>query len=237
MTKYNQFLASLFRASHRNVRPLREFSCNALNCFRATWEERQVEGQHRFHHHDETERRKWQDPEEILSGIGLKQGDTFLDIGCGDGFFTLPAARMVGPEGVIHGLDPDSVALDELRMKASKEHLDNIRLLAGRAEDNVLCEECADVVFFGIDLHDFQDQQAVLANALKMIKPEGLLVDLDWKKEQTPIGPPLQIRFSPRQASVMIQDAGFVVVSVEDSGAWHYLIKARPAVSSENPDM
>jgi ubiquinone/menaquinone biosynthesis C-methylase UbiE len=235
MMKYNHFLASLL-SCHSQERTLGQKKfLQRLELFEASREEHAVEGQHRFHHHNEAERRKWQDPEEILSGIGLKEGDTFLDMGCGDGFFTLPAARIVGPGGLVHGLDPDSVALDELREKASREDLGNIRLQVGRAEELVLCDGCADVVFFGIDLHDFQDQQAVLANALKMLKPTGLLVDLDWKKEPTPIGPPLQIRFSPRQASVMIQDAGFTVVSVEDSGTWHYLIKARPAGGIENP--
>jgi len=192
-----------------------------------------AEGQHRFHHHDEAERRKWQNPEEILAGIGLKAGDTFLDIGCGNGFFTLPASRLVGPAGLVSGLDPDSIALDELRAKADSEGLANIRLEVGSAEETVLCEECADLVFFGIDLHDFQDQSKVLANALKMIKMTGLLVDLDWKKEPTPIGPPLEIRFTEEQVSDMMQDAGFIVVSVEESGVWHYIVKARPSGGRE----
>jgi cyclopropane fatty-acyl-phospholipid synthase-like methyltransferase len=50
---------------------------------------------HSIHHGDETERRKWQNPEAILSEIGLKSGQTFVDIGCGDGSFAIPAARLV----------------------------------------------------------------------------------------------------------------------------------------------
>ena len=52
-----------------------------------------------WHFYDETERRTWQNPEEILTAIGLKAGQTLIDIGCGEGFFTLPAARIVGPNG------------------------------------------------------------------------------------------------------------------------------------------
>lgn len=187
------------------------------------------QGGHRFHHHDESERRKWQDPESILTQIGLKERDVFLDIGCGDGFFSIPAARIVGPEGIVRGVDIDALALDELRDKAAKENLDNIVLEVGEAEDAVVCEQCADFVFFGIDLHDFRDQARVLANALMMIKLTGLLVDLDWKKEPTPMGPPLEIRFSEQQASEMIQAAGFIVVDTAASGQYHYLILARPA--------
>lgn len=187
------------------------------------------EGQHRFHHHDESERRKWQDPEAILGQIGLKPGDVFLDVGCGDGFFTLPAARIVRPEGKVLGIDIDSVALDELREKARREGLDDIELQVGPAEETLVCQQCADFVFFGIDLHDFQDPLKVLDNALTMIKPTGLLVDLDWKKEPSPMGPPMEIRLTERKASEMIARAGFIVVEVSDSGQYHYLILARPA--------
>jgi predicted methyltransferase len=41
---------------------------------------------------NDTERRKWQDPEKILSEIGLAPNMTFVDLGCGDGYFALPAA-------------------------------------------------------------------------------------------------------------------------------------------------
>ena len=51
---------------------------------------------HRF---NEAERRKWQNPEAILVDIGLAPGFTFVDVGCNDGFFALPAARVVGEGG------------------------------------------------------------------------------------------------------------------------------------------
>ncbi|NLA99854.1 MAG: hypothetical protein GX837_02640 [Methanomicrobiales archaeon] len=40
---------------------------------------------------DETARRRRQHPDSILEGIGLRPGSTFVDVGCGDGFFALPA--------------------------------------------------------------------------------------------------------------------------------------------------
>lgn len=46
--------------------------------------------------HDEDERRKWQNPESILAEIGLRRCMMFMDIGCGQGFFTIPTARIVG---------------------------------------------------------------------------------------------------------------------------------------------
>jgi ubiquinone/menaquinone biosynthesis C-methylase UbiE len=185
------------------------------------------------HHHggfrpfQDPERRQWQDPEAILTEIGVKPGITFADIGCGGGFFALPAARMVGEKGKVYGLDVNPAAIAGLRGQAAKEGLKNLKLTAGRAEEKVVCRHCADIVFFGTALHDFQDPSQVLQNAKIIIKKTGRLVDLDWKKEAA-IGPPPHIRFDEAKAFKLIEAAGFKVESVEESGLYHYLITARP---------
>ncbi len=122
------------------------------------------------------ERLKWQDPQAILDEVGLKPGETFIDLGCGDGFFAIPAARRVGEAGLVYGLDISNDAIERLKEKAADEGLKNLLLRVGRAEDTVLCPGCAEVVFFGIVLHDFEDPQRVLLNAGKMLKPSGRLV-------------------------------------------------------------
>ncbi len=176
------------------------------------------------------ERREWQNPEKILSRAGVQAGTTFLDIGCGDGFFAIPAARMVGEGGRVCGLDIDAEALDRLRERAKRVGLDAaIRLRVGPAEETVVCDRCADILFFGIVLHDFQDPGRVLRNARRMLKPAGRLVNLDWKKEEMPIGPPVRIRFSQEEAARLIVGAGFRLESVELSGRYHYLMIASPA--------
>lgn len=175
----------------------------------------------------DAERRQWQDPDAILSRAGLKPGLTFVDVGCGEGFFALPAARLVGQTGRVLGVDIDAEAIGRLAGKAEAEGLANLTLKAGKAEESVLCHSCADIVFFGIDLHDFQDQSAVLRNARMMLKPEGRLANLDWKKMDMEFGPPLHIRFTEQQASRLIKEAGFTVESVADAGPYHYLIMAR----------
>jgi ubiquinone/menaquinone biosynthesis C-methylase UbiE len=181
-----------------------------------------------FRPFDDPERRKWQNPEAILSGIGVKPGVTLADIGCGGGFFALPAARMVGEKGKIYGLDVNEAAISSLKEQAAKEGLKNLHLTVGRAEDIIVCEKCADIVFFGMVLHDFQEPSRVLENAKIITKPTGRLVDLDWKKEPS-FGPPRHIRFDEATASRLIQGAGFKIESIKDSGQYHYLITARPA--------
>jgi len=175
---------------------------------------------------DDPERRKWQDPDEILSSIGLRQGMVFVDMGCGDGYFALPAARTVGQRGRVYANDIDAAAVERLRQRAAQEGLDNLDARVMEAEETLACEGCADFVFFGIDLHDFRDPAQVLVNAKKMLRYGGKLVDLDWKDQPMPVGPPPEKRFSIDKARNLIISAGLRVESVQDSGPYHYLITA-----------
>lgn len=124
-------------------------------------------------------RRERQNPEGILEDLGLRKGNIFVDVGCGYGFFTLPAAGIVGREGKVYCVDVDQDSISALEKKSLSEDLDNITLKAGRAEETLFCDSCADFVFFGVDLHDFDNPSEVLTNARKMLKPSGKLIDLD----------------------------------------------------------
>ena len=176
----------------------------------------------------EATRRRWQHPESILEAIVLTTGAIFVDVGCGDGFFALPAARIVGPRGRVCGIDIDAEALALLQKRAHDEGLENIALHRGMAEEIVLCEGCADIVFFGIDLHDFIDPVRVLLNAKRMAAPRSMIVDLDWKKEPLPFGPPVAKKFTTDHAASLMAKAGLMVTAVAESGPYHYIITAVP---------
>lgn len=177
---------------------------------------------------DDPERHQWQDPEKILTSVGLAPGKVFVDIGCGDGYFALPAARRVGARGRVYAVDIDAAAITRLQEQATREGLDTLFSDVREAEETVVCEGCADYVFFGIDLHDFVDPAKVLLNAKKMLRPSGHLIDLDWKDQPMEFGPPLQRRFSIDKARHLIESAGFSIASVSDAGPYHYLIIASP---------
>ena len=81
----------------------------------------------RRHRLSSSERRRRLPPEKILAEIGLGPGDTFVDIGCGTGFFTLPAAMRVGPSGKAIGLDISPEMIADLVVSASQKKLANVR--------------------------------------------------------------------------------------------------------------
>ena len=44
-------------------------------------------------------------PDKILYGTDIRPGETVLEVGCGTGFFTIPAARLIGEHGRLVALD------------------------------------------------------------------------------------------------------------------------------------
>ncbi|HKM60185.1 MAG TPA: class I SAM-dependent methyltransferase [Candidatus Bathyarchaeia archaeon] len=177
---------------------------------------------------DEATRRSWYNPDAVLQDLGA--GMVFVDVGCGDGFFSILAARKVGEKGRVYAVDSDALGIEKLNRKAQAEGLKNIVSKVAPAEETVFCSSCADVIFFSMVLHDFANPAKVLQNARKMIKPTGTLVDLDWKKQEMPFGPPVKIRFSQDHASSIIHDAGFRVDGVRDIGDFHYVLTAEPRI-------
>jgi ubiquinone/menaquinone biosynthesis C-methylase UbiE len=176
--------------------------------------------------------RKWHHPGISLESLGLREGMTFMDVGCGYGFFTIPAAQTVGETGKVYAVDIDAASIDQLKRDAAEKGLKNIYTEVAEAEETVFCRECADIVFYNTVLHDFRDPAKVLLNANAMLKPGGKLVNIDWKKKPTAFGPPLQIRFSEEQAVDLLRQTGFAIESVKDLENDFYIVTAKPAGSA-----
>lgn len=149
-----------------------------------------------------------------------------MDIGCNDGFFTIPAAKMVGKNGKVYGVDIDVDAIERLTEKAKQDHISNIHADVGEAEGTIFCSNCADIIFFGTVLHDFRDPLEVLCNAKRMLKSGGKIVNYDWKKKESPMGPPFAKRLSESEASDLMKNAGFSDITVRDISDTFYQITA-----------
>jgi len=85
--------------------------------------------------------------EDTLRKIGIRKSQTVLDFGCGSGNYTIPAARIVGEEGVVYALDKNARALDQLIQRAESEGLRNIKVMGTHGEMKIaLDDESVDAV-------------------------------------------------------------------------------------------
>ncbi|MDY6794067.1 MAG: class I SAM-dependent methyltransferase [Actinomycetota bacterium] len=62
----------------------------------------------------------------FLEDIGIKRGQSILDFGCGSDHYTIPAAKVVGGAGVVHALDKDGEALDQVAQLRESRGLEDI---------------------------------------------------------------------------------------------------------------
>ena len=60
------------------------------------------------------------DPERLFPALHLKPGETVVDLGCGEGRYTLPLASRVGPEGTVYAADLWGEGLELLQDKARR---------------------------------------------------------------------------------------------------------------------
>jgi ubiquinone/menaquinone biosynthesis C-methylase UbiE len=170
---------------------------------------------HRFQY-DKNERLKIQNPVQILTSLGLKKGDVLVDIGSNNGFFAIPAAEIVGKTGQVYAVDIDNIAITDLQERLKDKGFFNVETFISSGEDFRKDDINADIIFLGTVLHDFQTPLKVLENAFFMLKSGGKLVNFDWKKKETLMGPPLDIRFSEKQAEEMLKKAHFTDIKTED---------------------
>ncbi len=74
--------------------------------------------------------RKWlSDPFKTLRGADIKPGHTVLEVGCGTGFFTIPAAQLLGDQGRLVAMDVSSGFIEQVSKKVQLADLKNVRIV------------------------------------------------------------------------------------------------------------
>ncbi len=164
-------------------------------------------------------------PEQILKSLGVEGNMKFADFGCGAGFFTIPAARMVGEHGQIYAVDVLKSELADVASKAKIEGLLNLKTVWADLEiprSTKLKDNSIDMVFLAHVFYQSKKPEAVLAEAKRVVKSSGRIVVLEWEKVDTPFGPPLDERVSKDEMKEMIQQAGLEIESEFTAGSYHY---------------
>jgi len=175
------------------------------------------------HKLDTPERRADMPPDQALVKAGIKPGDTILDVGCGMGYFTIPASRMIGPKGMVYALDVSGVMLAELRSKAATAGIFNIQLRQVPHGELVIPEAPYTLCLVCDTLHEVEDKKLFLAAVATALKPGAKLSVIEWAKKETPDGPPLKDRLSEDEMQVLLKKAGFSEPASQPLGAAHIL--------------
>lgn len=127
----------------------------------------------------EAEVKRWleSDGQIFLKEIGIGKGQTVLDFGCGEGHYTIPAAKVVGDEGKVYAVDKDRENLDELIGQAAKCGLKNIATIETKSQLEIpeMNDSFVDAVLLYDVIHLVSDRNKLYKEIYRISKPEGLL--------------------------------------------------------------
>jgi ubiquinone/menaquinone biosynthesis C-methylase UbiE len=166
------------------------------------------------------DRKTWQNVDEILGLIELKQNYLVADLGCGSGYFTIPISYKVKK---IYGIDVQREMLDFLEQKINRYALGNIELLLSKDDKIPLDDESMDLLITINTLHEFRTKEKVIEEIKRVLKTGGKAIVIDFKKKNMDFGPPPEIRISKIKAKQLFEEKGFKFVKSHEL-LYHYLI-------------
>jgi len=174
------------------------------------------------------ERTAWQEPDKVVEAMKLRSGQTVADIGAGTGYFTRRFAKAVAPAGQAIGLDIEPGMVDYMKADAKKLGLANYHARVVKPDDPALAPHSVDVIFFCDALHHIDDRAAYLRRLIPALKPDGRVIDVDFKKEPMPVGPPPPHKLAREEVIKEFHDGGYRLLREHDFLKYQYFLEFVP---------
>jgi len=165
------------------------------------------------------------DTDRIVSMLGVMPGWHVADLGCGTGYFTIAFARAVGKDGVVSAVDIMTEPLESVKGRAEAMGMNNVTPI--RADLEVLGgtkipDNSQDISILANTMFQSQKKEAMLAEAVRMLKPGGRLVVIEWKKGVPGFGPPDALRTDEEAMRALVTAAGVRFERTIEAGLFYF---------------
>ena len=169
-------------------------------------------------------RQREEDCRLLLEALAIKPGQQVCDIGCGNGFYTLELARLVGHTGTVYAVDIQPEMLRMLAHRAAAEGLANIRPILGTAIDPRLPPGRLDLVLCVDVYHEFSHPAEMLARIRESLAADGRLVLAEFRGEDPAVPIKPLHKMTKQQVLKELEPAGFRLDRSFDRLPWQHLL-------------
>lgn len=164
-------------------------------------------------------------PKQFWRALGLRANQTVVHLGCGAGFFLIPAAKIVGRKGRVIGVDVLPDMLQEAEGRAQREDVgDIIRTVRANLENkkgSTLKKDFADWTLVANIMYQSSPIK-ILREAARVTKPGGTIIIVEWDVIATPLGPPVETRISQPQIIALAEKIKLKLSAEFNPSPYHY---------------
>jgi arsenite methyltransferase len=158
---------------------------------------------------EDPKRDAYQKPHEVITALKLKEGEVIADIGAGSGYFAFRLGAHVGEQGRVYAVDVSPEMIMHLNRRIRDLSARNVVSILAPPDDPLLADGSVDRVFICNTWHHIEHRDRYLALLKKSLKPAGEIIMIDFKKEETPAGPPVEMRIDRKALVDELQRNGF----------------------------
>lgn len=167
------------------------------------------------------------DTRKLVAALGVTPGMQTADLGCGSGYFSLDLARAVGAAGSVAAVDVMLEPLQSVQTKAEALGLGNIRTVRADLEvagGTGINDHSIDLSLLSNVLFQSQKKENIIREAVRILKPGGKLVIMDWRKGVSGFGPPDAMRTSKEEFQRMAEAEGVKLDREVEAGKFYVLL-------------
>ena len=161
-------------------------------------------------------------PDYVWGKLNIEEPGVFVDIGNGTAFFSV-AFLQKSKSSTIYACDSSEVMINWVKENIFPEY-PNIIPVKTEEYSVPLDDGVADLVFMINLHHELDNPTLTLEECNRILKPDGKIFVVDWKKQDMPEGPPAKIRFLPEQVKEQLVNTGFKQVEIYNELQNHFLV-------------
>ncbi len=151
------------------------------------------------HHHKGRSSESHLNRDIVLKELNIRSGQTILDAGCGSGYMSKEFSKMLNNTGRVYALDPDNDGINRLKEETKGTNIETI--VGDITRRTQIKDSSVDLIYLSTVFHGFSKDEidGFQKEVKRLLKPDAVLAIVEFKKIETPFGPPLDIRFSPEE--------------------------------------